>query len=165
MSGNDYMISRKLNPKSTVKTVKKPIISFHRSPIQVFWKQWHQILMLLKFVSSQVVLVVKNTCQCRRHKRHGFNFWVRSGRSPGKGNGNPLQYSCLKNSMSREAWRTTVHGIVSQTQLKQLACTWGSKEKNHLRICTEKTPRWPLSPVCERDSVFSASSGMDPEMP
>ena len=27
-----------------------------------------------------------------------------SGRSPGEGNGNPLQYSCLKNSMDREAW-------------------------------------------------------------
>ena len=34
-----------------------------------------------------------------------------SGRSPGKGNGNPLQYSCLENSMDREAWWATVHGI------------------------------------------------------
>jgi len=32
-----------------------------------------------------------------------------SGRSPGKGNGNPLQYSCLENSMDRGAWRATVH--------------------------------------------------------
>ena len=30
-------------------------------------------------------------------------------RSPGGGNGNPLQYSCLKNCMSRGAWRATVH--------------------------------------------------------
>ena len=30
-----------------------------------------------------------------------------SGRSPGRRNGNPLQYSCLENSMDREAWRTT----------------------------------------------------------
>ena len=34
-----------------------------------------------------------------------------SGRSPGEGNGNPLQYSCLENSMDREAWWATVHGI------------------------------------------------------
>jgi len=34
------------------------------------------------------------------------------GRSPGKGNGYPLQYSCLKNSMDRGAWRATVHGVV-----------------------------------------------------
>ena len=31
------------------------------------------------------------------------------GRSPGGGNGNPLQYSCLKHSMDRGAWRATVH--------------------------------------------------------
>ena len=40
------------------------------------------------------------------------------GRSPGKGNGNPLQYSCLENPMDREAWQATVHGVAkSWTQL------------------------------------------------
>ena len=34
-----------------------------------------------------------------------------SGRSPGEGNGNPIQYSCLKNSMDRGAWWATVHGV------------------------------------------------------
>ena len=34
-----------------------------------------------------------------------------SGRSPGEGNGNPLQYSCLGNAMDRAAWRATVHGV------------------------------------------------------
>ena len=33
-----------------------------------------------------------------------------SGRSPGVGNGNSLQYSCLENSMDRRAWRATAHG-------------------------------------------------------
>ena len=33
------------------------------------------------------------------------------GRSPGGGNGNPHQYSCLENSMDRGAWRDTVHGV------------------------------------------------------
>ena len=33
------------------------------------------------------------------------------GRSPGEGNGNPLQYSCLENSMDRGAWQATVHGL------------------------------------------------------
>ena len=38
------------------------------------------------------------------------------GRSPGGGNGDPLQYSCLENPMDRGAWRATVHGVVqSQT--------------------------------------------------
>ena len=34
-----------------------------------------------------------------------------SGRSPGEGNSNPLQYSCLENPMEGEAWYTTVHGV------------------------------------------------------
>ena len=40
------------------------------------------------------------------------------GRSPGEGNGSPLQYSCLENSMDRGAWQATVHGAAkSWTQL------------------------------------------------
>ena len=35
-----------------------------------------------------------------------------SGRSPGRGNGNPLQYSCLENPMDRGAWQVTVHGVI-----------------------------------------------------
>ena len=33
------------------------------------------------------------------------------GRSPGEGNGNPLQYSCLENPKDRGAWQATVHGV------------------------------------------------------
>ena len=41
-----------------------------------------------------------------------------SGRSPGEGNGNPLQYSCLGNPMDRGAWQATVIGLAkSWTQL------------------------------------------------
>ena len=53
----------------------------------------------------------------------------RSGRSPGGGHGNPLQYSCLEN---RGAWKPTVHGVAKiQTGLKQLSthtCTLQPKE-------------------------------------
>ena len=42
-------------------------------------------------------------------------------RSRGEGNENPLQYSCLENSMERGAWRAIVHWVAkSWTQLKQL---------------------------------------------
>ena len=45
-----------------------------------------------------------------------------SGRSPGEGNGNSLQYSCLGNPMERGAWQATVHGgAKSQTRLKRLS--------------------------------------------
>ena len=40
------------------------------------------------------------------------------GRSPGEGNGNPLQYSCQENPMDKRAWWATVHGVAkSQTRL------------------------------------------------
>ena len=66
--------------------------------------------------------IIKNpACQSRRCKRDTGSI-PRSGRSPGEGNGNTLQYSCLENPMDRGAWRSTVHRIVqSWTQLKQLS--------------------------------------------
>ena len=55
--------------------------------------------------------------QCRRYKKRRFDPWV--GRSPGTGHGNPLQYSCLENSMDTGAWQATVHrDSQTQTRLK-----------------------------------------------
>ena len=39
------------------------------------------------------------------------------GRSPGGGNGSPLQYSCLENPMEREAWQATVHRIAKESDM------------------------------------------------
>ena len=45
--------------------------------------------------------------------------------SPGEGNGNPLQYSCLENPMDGGAWWATVHGVAkSQTQLSNFTFTY-----------------------------------------
>ena len=41
-------------------------------------------------------------------------------RSPGEGHGNPLQYSCLENSMDRETWQATVHGVVEWNMTERL---------------------------------------------
>ena len=47
------------------------------------------------------------------------------GRSPGEGNGNPLQYSCLENPMDEGAWWATVHRVTkSQTRLSDLTFTF-----------------------------------------
>ena len=49
-----------------------------------------------------------------------------SGRSPGGGHGNPLQYSCLENPMDRGAWQVTVHGVAkSQTRLSDFTFAIG----------------------------------------
>ena len=77
------------------------------------YKMIHLILRLSKIINSLLngISHYPNTegrwlsgkesaCQCRRH---GFDSW--SGRSPGGGNGNPLQDSCLENPMDRGAWQ------------------------------------------------------------
>ena len=47
------------------------------------------------------------------------------GRSPGEGNGDPLQYSCLENPMDGETWQATVHGVTkSPTQLSDGILVW-----------------------------------------
>ena len=51
-----------------------------------------------------------------------------SGRSPGEGNGHPLQYACLENSMDRGAWQAAVRGI-----LKESDTTWQLKNSNSNR--------------------------------
>ena len=58
----------------------------------------------------------ESTCQFRRHR---FDPWV--GRSPSKGNCNPLQYSCLENPMDRMAWQATVHGVAKELDMTQLS--------------------------------------------
>ena len=50
----------------------------------------------------------EHACQ---HRRHGFDPGL--GRSPGVGNGNPPQYSCLGNSTDSWAWWTSVHGVTN----------------------------------------------------
>ena len=58
-------------------------------------------------------------CQCRRHR--DMDWIAGSGRSPGGGNDNPLQYSCLGNPTVRRAWQATVHGFAkSWRQLRWL---------------------------------------------
>ena len=51
----------------------------------------------------------ESACQCRRHQKYGFSSGL--GRSPGVGSGNPLQYSCLENSMDRGAWQAIVYWV------------------------------------------------------
>ena len=61
-------------------------------------------------VTSQVAHWVKNSTANAGDTRDAGSI-PGSGRSPGEGNGNPLQYSCLGNPMDGGAWRTTIHGI------------------------------------------------------
>ena len=60
--------------------------------------------------ASQVAQLVKNLPANAEDTRDVGSI-PGSGRSPGVGNGDPLQYSCLENSMEGGAWQATVHGV------------------------------------------------------
>jgi len=59
-----------------------------------------------------------------------------SGRSPGGGHGNPLQYSCLENPMDRGTWWAAVHKVAkSRTLLKQLSTHAHSSARKTEEVC------------------------------
>ena len=65
--------------------------------------------------ASQLVLVVKNLPA----NAGDMGSIPESGRSPGEGNGKPLQYSCLENPVDRGSWRAMVHSVAkNQTRQK-----------------------------------------------
>ena len=69
-------------------------------------RNYRLILIYLRWHSCE-----ESTCQCNRCRRMGLIPEL--GRSPGGGNDNPLQYSCLGNPMDRAARWATVHGITN----------------------------------------------------
>ena len=77
--------------------------------------------------ASQVGVVVKNL-PINAGDIKDMGSIPGSGRSPGGGHGNSLQYCCLENPMDRRAWWAAVHGVAkSRTGVKRLsvlACTW-----------------------------------------
>ena len=75
--------------------------------IDSFLSQRYPIL-YIQIRTFQVALVVKNLPM---PEIRDTGLIPGSGRSPGVGNGNPLQYSCLENPMDRGPWRTTVHRV------------------------------------------------------
>ena len=71
----------------------------------------HSHIRIHVHMASQVVLVVKNLPVTAEDVRRDVGSIPRSGRSPGGGHGNPLQYSCLENPMDRGAWWTIVSRV------------------------------------------------------
>ena len=88
------------------------------------WRAFIVLSPLRDTWASQVVLMVKKlTANAGNREDAGdLSSISRLGRSPGGGNGNPLQPSCLGNPMDRGAWWATVHGVTkSWTRLKPLS--------------------------------------------
>ena len=84
--------------------------------------------------ASQVPRVVKNQPANAGNVRDPGSI-PGSGRSPGEGNGNPLQYSCLENPMDRGAWWATIQRAAkSQTGLKGLSAREGRGSGNECAL-------------------------------
>ena len=76
---------------------------------------------VLRDFQVALVVVVKNLSASAGDLRD-MGLILGSGRSPGGGHGNPLQYSCLENPMDRGPWLAMVLGVTkSQTRLKRLS--------------------------------------------
>ena len=85
---------------------------------------------------SQVALVVKNL-PTKAGEVRDVGSVPGSGRSPGGGHGNPLQYSCLENPMDRGAWRATVTGS------QRVRHNWSMSMHVHTSDnCYHRLPRW-----------------------
>ena len=70
----------------------------------------------------------ESTCNAGDAPRHGFDPWI--GKTPGRGYGNPLLYSCLENPIDRGAWWATVHGVTkSRTRPKRMSIHTRDKVK------------------------------------
>ena len=61
--------------------------------------------------------MVKNSPAMQKMHVGDMGLVPGSGRSPGEGNGNPLQYSCLEISMNRRTWQATVHGVTKESDM------------------------------------------------
>ena len=111
----------------------------------LWWSKWEGNPKKRGYVytkASQVVLGVKNLAAKAGNIRDMGSI-PGLGRSPGEGNGNPLQYSCLENPMDRGAWWVTVHRATkSQTQLKWLSTHSCTRITRSLCCSAETNTTW-----------------------
>ena len=103
--------------------------------LTVLWvyMAWSSILLIQKLSLLGAITCGKVESHCNHHERIGLPQWLSGkestcnrglipglGRSPGEGNGNPLQYSYLGNPKDKGAWQATVHRVTkSQTSLSE----------------------------------------------
>ena len=138
------------DPRIEPTSLKSPALAEKFFTTSIIWE-------LLENTSfkKKAALVVKNPPASTGDGRD-VGLIPGSGRSPGVGNGNPLQYSCLENSMDRGAWRATVHKSQRVVKINKFILkkkkSWAQLSSHHLPFPTP----WNLpdlgielaSPVC-----------------
>ena len=82
-----------------------------------------------------------------------------SGRSPGGGHGNPLQYSCLENPMDKGAWRAAVHGVTEGwTRLSDFTFTFHSRALEKEMATHSSVLAWRIPGMGEPGGLLSMGS-------
>ena len=94
-----------------------------------------------------MVLVVKNPSANTGDLRDAGSI-PGSERSPREGNGNPLQYSCLENSMDRGGWRATVQGAAKSDLTKRLTDCFRNQHHNIANKLTHPHPHEACTHGC-----------------
>ena len=124
ISWKTFSIEKEQNQKKTKSTSRKHWIQY----FEVFKNVYADLC------PSQVVLMVKNLPANAGDIREACSV-PGSGRSPGGGSGNPLQYSCLENPMDRGAWRATGQGLKeSDTTEAAHLQAWTHARHAHMKI-------------------------------
>ena len=90
------------------------IVSFNFTETEWIKKMWY-MYGFLGWLNGKI-------SSANEEDREDMDLIPGSGRSPGRRNGNPLQYSCLENSMDREAWRTT--GSPKESDMTEQLSIW-----------------------------------------
>ena len=105
--------------RATVHGVTKSQTQLSMHTQQQYWLSDYKIEpRLLRYLSSTLGFPSSSDDKASACNAGDLGLIPGSGRSPGEGNGNPLQYSCLENFMDRGAQQATVHGVAeSWTQL------------------------------------------------
>ena len=134
------MIVREQRSVTLITYLKLTIILIYTCVFKIIYYMWKFIYFAFSLFSAHICMCV---CMCMHVcVSMGFPWWLSgkyppanvedardmgsilgSGRSPGVGNGNPLQYSCLGNPVERRSWWATVHGVTkSQTHKHMCLC-------------------------------------------
>ena len=107
-----YKIYCSVTPKfldSTPISTVEILLSGFNMHRHILGRQWHSLYLTAAVLLPRWLSSKESACQCKRCRRR------RLGISPGKGNGNSLQYSCLENPMDRLVWQATFHGVAKES--------------------------------------------------
>ena len=103
-----------LRQKNANITPQAWVLHFAQLPLPDHFKSQNHLLQLLEYMNTLSRWLSGKESACNAGDSGSI---LGQEDSPGKGNGNPLQYSCLGNPMDRGVWRAIVHGVTTESDM------------------------------------------------